>query len=60
MGFIRSAAKLGIANKIFNEARKPQNQAKAKELFDKFTNKSGSSTKSRPAASTRTRARRSA
>lgn len=33
--------KAGIAEKIYTEARKPQNQAKAKQLFSKVTNKGG-------------------
>ena len=39
MGLLRMAAKAGIAKKIWVEARKPQNQAKAKELFAKLTDK---------------------
>ena len=36
--------KAGVAKKVFDEARKPHNQAKAKELFGKLTNEgSGSS-----------------
>jgi hypothetical protein len=34
--------KAGIAKKVYDEARKPHNQAKAKELFQKVTNKGGS------------------
>lgn len=33
MGLMRMLTKAGIAKKIYSEARKPQNQAKAKELF---------------------------
>ena len=31
--------KAEIARRVFNEARKPHNQAKAKELFRSVTNK---------------------
>jgi hypothetical protein len=31
--------KAGIAKKVFDEARKPHNQAKAKELFRSLTDK---------------------
>lgn len=40
MGLMRTAMKAGIAKKVWNEVRKPQNQAKAKELFDKIRGKS--------------------
>lgn len=33
MGLVSGLVKVGIAKKLFDEARKPQNQAKAKELF---------------------------
>ena len=33
MGLLRGLAKAGIAKKLVDEARKPHNQAKAKELF---------------------------
>jgi hypothetical protein len=39
MGFVRTAMKAGIAKKLWTEAQKPQNQAKAKELFAKVTGK---------------------
>lgn len=39
MGLMRSAMKAGIAKKVWNEARKPQNQAKAKEMFNKVMGK---------------------
>ena len=41
MGMFRSAMKAGIAKKAWNEAKKPRNQAKAKELFNKVTGKGG-------------------
>lgn len=33
MGLLSAVLKAGIAKKIFDEARKPRNQAKARELF---------------------------
>ena len=33
MSIFRSLAKLGIANKVIQEAKKPANQQKAKDLF---------------------------
>jgi hypothetical protein len=33
MGLINGLVKAGIAKKLFDEARKPQNQAKAKRLL---------------------------
>ncbi len=39
MGLISGLVKAGIAKKVYDEARKPQNQAKAKQLFSKLTNK---------------------
>ena len=33
MGLVSGLLKAGIAKKIYDEARKPQNQAKAKELL---------------------------
>ena len=41
MGLINGLVKAGIAKKVFDEARKPQNQAKAKELFAKLQSKGG-------------------
>ena len=41
MGLISGLVKAGIAKKVFDEARKPHNQAKAKELFAKLQNKGG-------------------
>ncbi len=34
--------KAGVAKKVFDEARKPHNQAKAKDLFRSVTGKGGS------------------
>ena len=39
MGLLRMVTKAGIAKKVFDEARKPHNQAKAKELFRSVTSK---------------------
>ncbi len=33
MGLLRGLVKAGIAQKVFTEARKPQNQAKARQLL---------------------------
>jgi hypothetical protein len=41
MGFLGSLAKAGAAKKLFDEARKPQNQQKAKELWAKFRDDGG-------------------
>lgn len=35
MSFIRGLAKAGIAKRLFDEARKPQNQQRAKDLYAK-------------------------
>ena len=43
MGLLGGMMKAGIAKKVFDEARKPKNQAKAKQMFRKVTGK-GSST----------------
>ena len=37
---LRGLLKAEIARRVFNEARKPHNQAKAKELFRSVTSKS--------------------
>ena len=36
MGLMSKVVKLGIAKKIYDEARKPENQRKAREAFEKF------------------------
>jgi hypothetical protein len=41
MGMFGGLVKAGIAQKIYTEARKPHNQAKAKELFSKVASKRG-------------------
>ena len=41
MGMLSGLVKAGIAKKVFDEAKKPHNQRKAKELFSQLTNKSG-------------------
>lgn len=51
MGLMSMLTKAGIAKKIYAEARKPQNQAKAKELFAKVTDKGAA--KAREVRSTR-------
>ena len=35
MGLLSGLLKAGVAKKVIDEARKPQNQAKARELFAK-------------------------
>lgn len=39
MSLFSGLAKAGIAKKVFDEARKPQNRAKAKELYRSVTGK---------------------
>ena len=39
MGLLSGLIKAGVAQKVFTEARKPQNQAKAKQLFAQLTKK---------------------
>ncbi len=39
MGIVSKIAKAGVAKKLVEEAKKPQNQAKAKELFAKVRQK---------------------
>ena len=39
MALIKGLIKAGIAKKVYDEARKPHNQRKAKELFAQLTNK---------------------
>lgn len=39
MGILNGLVKAGVAKKIFDEARKPENQAKAKELFQQLRSK---------------------
>ena len=39
MGLLSGLVKAGIAKKVVDEARKPQNQAKAKQLFAQLQNK---------------------
>ena len=40
MKLMRAATMIGIAKKVYDEARKPQNQAKAKELLAQLQSKS--------------------
>lgn len=37
MGILGGLVKVGVANKLLREARKPANQARAKQLFTKLT-----------------------
>jgi hypothetical protein len=39
VGLLSGMLKAGIAKKVYDEARKPHNQAKAKELFRSVTSK---------------------
>lgn len=39
MGVLGGMMKAGIAKKVYEQARKPQNQAKAKDLFRSLTGK---------------------
>lgn len=43
MGLLGSLMKAGIAKKVWDEARKPHNQAKARDAFQRITGKSGGS-----------------
>jgi hypothetical protein len=47
MGIMSKLAKLGIAKKAVDEARKPENQRKAKEMLAKARNRN-SGTRPRP------------
>jgi hypothetical protein len=53
MGLISGLAKAGLAKKALTEARKPQNQRRAMELFNRLRGNRASTTTTR----TRTRAR---
>ena len=48
MGIMSTLAKLGIAKKAVDEARKPQNQRRAKEMLAKARNRGGGGTRPRP------------
>lgn len=41
MGILSGLIKVGVANKVLREARKPANQARARRLFTKLTGKGG-------------------
>lgn len=43
MGMVGSMVKMGIAKKVFDEARKPKNQAKLKSMFAQVTGKDSKS-----------------
>jgi hypothetical protein len=47
MGIVSKLTKLGIAKKVVDEARKPENQRKAKEMLAKARNRNGG-TRQRP------------
>jgi deoxyinosine 3'endonuclease (endonuclease V) len=36
MGLLRKAVVIGVAKKVFDEARKPENQRRMKEAVDQF------------------------
>ena len=36
MGLMSKVVKIGIAKKVYDEARKPENQQKAREAYAKF------------------------
>lgn len=44
MGLFKGLAKAGLAKKVITEARKPQNQRKARELFAKLRSRGGKPT----------------
>ncbi len=39
MGILASVTKIGLAKKLFDEARKPKNQRRLKQLWSKATGK---------------------
>lgn len=41
MGLLSGLVKAGVAKKVYDEARKPHNQAKARELFAKMNSRRG-------------------
>ncbi|MET1036983.1 MAG: hypothetical protein ABW075_01835 [Aeromicrobium sp.] len=41
MKLLRSAAAIGIAKKVYTEARKPENQARIKSAVEKARSRSG-------------------
>ena len=43
MGMLKGILKGALAQKVISEARKPENQRKAKELFAQLRNKQGRS-----------------
>ena len=50
MGLFSGMAKAGLAKKVMDEARKPQNQQKIKGLVSKVTNRGPKGTSGRPGA----------
>jgi hypothetical protein len=39
VGLLNTIVKAGVAKKLFDEARKPENQARAKELYRQLKSK---------------------
>jgi hypothetical protein len=52
VGLVGGLFKAGVAKKVYDEARKPQNQARIKDAVSRFRSKGGSSggSKGGPAA----------
>lgn len=50
MGLIGGLFKAGVAKKVYDEARKPQNQERIKQAYTKLTKKGGPSSSGGPAA----------
>lgn len=48
MGMLGGLMKAGIAKKVYDEARKPHNQQKAKDLFRSVTGKGDGKAQGRP------------
>lgn len=53
MGILGGLAKAGLAKKAYNEARKPKNQAKLKQLWSKVTGGNGNKTTAKTGRTTR-------
>jgi len=48
MGMLNKLAKAGVAKKLMTEARKPQNQAKARDMMTKVKTRRAGTTAGRP------------
>ncbi len=48
MGILSKLGKAGVAKKVMDEARKPQNQKKIKDTISSFTNKDKGTGTKRP------------